>query len=50
MPPKDLVIVTTSRSDVSRERRDHLDSIYSVAAQIVATRAIPYDLPQDAED
>ena len=36
VPGKDLVIVTTSRSDVSRERRDHLDSIYGLAEQIVA--------------
>ena len=36
VPGKDLVIVTTSRSDVSRERRDHLDSIYRLAEGIVA--------------
>ena len=35
VPAKDLVIVTTSRSDVSRERRDHLDGIYSMALDIV---------------
>lgn len=35
VPAKDLVIVTTSRSDVSRERRDHLDGIYSLALDIV---------------
>jgi CubicO group peptidase (beta-lactamase class C family) len=35
VPGKQLVIVTTSRADVSRERRDHLDSIYTVAEQIV---------------
>jgi CubicO group peptidase (beta-lactamase class C family) len=35
VPSKDLVIVTTSRADVSRERRDHLDSIYDLAGQIV---------------
>ena len=34
-PGKQLVIVTTSRADVSRERRDHLDSIYDLAEQIV---------------
>ena len=34
VPDKQLVIVTTSRSDVSRERRDHLDSIYSLAERI----------------
>lgn len=37
VPEKDLVIVTTSRADVSRERRDHLDSIYTLAEQIVRT-------------
>ena len=35
VPSKDLVIVTTSRSDVSTERRDHLDGIYSLALDIV---------------
>jgi CubicO group peptidase (beta-lactamase class C family) len=35
VPAKDLVIVTTSRSDLSRERRDHLDGIYSLALDIV---------------
>jgi len=35
VPGKELVIVTTSRSDVSRERRDHLDGIYAVALDIV---------------
>ena len=35
VPGKDLVIVTTSRSDVSSERRDHLDAIYGLAEQIV---------------
>jgi len=35
VPDKDLVIVTTSRADVSRERRDHLDSIYALAEQLV---------------
>jgi CubicO group peptidase (beta-lactamase class C family) len=35
VPDKDLVIVTTSRSDVSRERRDHLDGIYARALDIV---------------
>ena len=35
VPARDLVIVTTSRSDVSRERRDHLDGIYSLALDIV---------------
>lgn len=30
IPDLDLVVVTTSRSDVSRERRDHNDAIYSL--------------------
>jgi len=36
VPAKQLVVVTTSRADVSAERRDHLDGIYSLVAQIVA--------------
>lgn len=36
VPSKDLVIVTTSRADVSTERRDHLDQIYELAGRIVA--------------
>ena len=35
VPHRDLVIVTTSRSDVSQERRDHLDALYSLALDIV---------------
>ena len=35
VPSRDLVIVTTSRSDVSRDRRDHNDAIYEIAAAIV---------------
>lgn len=35
VPDQDLVIVTTSRSDVSRERRDHLDAIYQLVLDIV---------------
>ena len=35
VPSKQLVIVTTSRADVSRERRDHLDQIYEIAGLIV---------------
>jgi CubicO group peptidase (beta-lactamase class C family) len=35
IPDRDLVIVTTSRADVSRERRDHLDQIYELVARIV---------------
>jgi CubicO group peptidase (beta-lactamase class C family) len=30
IPSLDLVVVTTSRSDVSRERRDHNDAIYQI--------------------
>lgn len=33
VPDLDLVIVTTSRSDVSRERRDHLGAIYDLVDQ-----------------
>jgi len=36
VPGKDLVIVTTSRADVSSERRDHLDALYEIASQIIA--------------
>ena len=36
IPTLDLVVVTTSRSDVSRERRDHNDAIY----QIVETHIV----------
>jgi CubicO group peptidase (beta-lactamase class C family) len=36
VPSKNLVIVTTSRVDVSTERRDHLDQIYDLAGRIVA--------------
>ena len=36
IPAKDLVVVTTSRSDVSRERRDHNDAIYEMVERIVA--------------
>lgn len=36
VPSKQLVIVTTSRADVSSERRDHLDQIYELAGQIVS--------------
>jgi CubicO group peptidase (beta-lactamase class C family) len=35
VPDKDLVIVTTSRADVSRERREHLDGIYKLALDVV---------------
>ena len=33
VPDLQLVVVTTSRSDVSRERRDHLDGIYDLVEQ-----------------
>jgi CubicO group peptidase (beta-lactamase class C family) len=36
IPSLDLVVVTTSRSDVSRERRDHLDGIYQMVERLVA--------------
>jgi len=36
IPDTDLVVVTTSRSDVSRERRDHNDSIYSMVEQVAS--------------
>lgn len=36
IPGKDLVVVTTSRSDVSRERRDHNDEIYAMVEQIAS--------------
>jgi CubicO group peptidase (beta-lactamase class C family) len=35
VPSRDVVIVTTSRSDVSRDRRDHNDAIYDIAARLV---------------
>jgi CubicO group peptidase (beta-lactamase class C family) len=35
VPDLDLVVVTTSRSDVSRERRDHLGSIYDLVERDV---------------
>ena len=37
VPGLDLVVVTTSRSDVSRERRDHLDQIYDLVETLIAT-------------
>jgi CubicO group peptidase (beta-lactamase class C family) len=36
VPSADMVIVTTSRSDVSRDRRDHNDAIYDIAADLVS--------------
>ena len=35
IPERDLVVVTTSRSDVSRERRDHNDAIYELVEKLV---------------
>ena len=35
VPDLELVIVTTSRSDVSRERRDHNDAIYDIVGQTI---------------
>jgi CubicO group peptidase (beta-lactamase class C family) len=35
IPERDLVIVTTSRADVSRERRDHLDTIYTLVEELI---------------
>ena len=38
IPDLDLVVVTTSRSDVSRERRDHNDAIYELVEKLVNGR------------
>ena len=35
VPELDLVVVTTSRSDVSRERRDHLGAIYDLVETLI---------------
>ena len=35
VPDLDLVVVTTSRSDVSRERRDHLGAIYDLVETLI---------------
>jgi CubicO group peptidase (beta-lactamase class C family) len=35
VPQLDLVVVTTSRSDVSRERRDHNDAIYELVEDLI---------------
>jgi CubicO group peptidase (beta-lactamase class C family) len=35
IPTLDLVVVTTSRSDVSRERRDHNDAIYELVEALI---------------
>jgi CubicO group peptidase (beta-lactamase class C family) len=37
IPTLDLVIVTTSRADVTTERRDHLDGIYRLVTDLLAT-------------
>jgi CubicO group peptidase (beta-lactamase class C family) len=36
VPTLDLVVVTTSRADVSRDRRDHNDGIYALVERLVA--------------
>jgi CubicO group peptidase (beta-lactamase class C family) len=36
VPSRDMVIVTTSRSDVSQDRRDHNDAIYAIVSEILA--------------
>ena len=43
VPDLDLVVVTTSRSDVSRDRRDHNDGIYHIVGELVipALAALP---------
>ena len=35
VPDLDLVVVTTSRADVSQERRDHLGAIYALVEQMI---------------
>ncbi len=37
VPDLDLVVVTTSRSDVSRDRRDHNDAIYDLVERLIVT-------------
>ena len=39
VPDRNLVVVTTSRSDVSRERRDHLDQIYDLVETLIVPGA-----------
>ena len=43
VPDLDLVVVTTSRADVSRDRRDHNDGIYHIVGELViaALAALP---------
>ena len=43
VPDLDLVVVTTSRSDVSRERRDHLDGIYRLVETLIVPRPFRVD-------
>ena len=40
VPNLDLVVVTTSRADVSRERRDHNDAIYSIVETLIVPPVI----------
>ena len=37
IPAADLVVVTTSRTDATRERRDHLDGIYRLVEELAAS-------------
>ena len=41
VPDLQLVVVTTSRADVSRERRDHLEAIYDLVEQRVIPALAP---------
>ena len=43
IPGLDLVVVTTSRSDVSRERRDHLDQIYGLVETLIGSKLVYHD-------
>lgn len=38
VPSLDMVVVTTSRADASRERRDHLNGIYDIVDGLVAAQ------------
>jgi CubicO group peptidase (beta-lactamase class C family) len=42
IPNLDLVVVTTSRSDVSRERRDHNDAIYQIVEDHIVGQLSSY--------
>jgi CubicO group peptidase (beta-lactamase class C family) len=35
VPDRQMVVVTTSRSDVSRERRDHNEAIYDIVEDLI---------------